>query len=151
PSQGVTVDATLVVRPGDAGGKQVRVSVASLEVDVEIAADGRVVGGKVPAQGIEVRREGAAAPPPPVAPKPAAGVFEEPFETTRGGVALRGVLWLPAGGARAKPPLLVIIAGSGPTDRDGNSPLGLRSDVYRQLAGALVVRGAAVLRYDKRG
>jgi alpha-beta hydrolase superfamily lysophospholipase len=41
--------------------------------------------------------------------------------------------------------------GSGPTDRDGNSFVGLRTDAYRQLARALSERGVAMLRYDKRG
>lgn len=45
----------------------------------------------------------------------------------------------------------VIIAGSGPTDRNGNSRLGLNTDAYRMLAEALVARGVTTLRYDKRG
>lgn len=46
---------------------------------------------------------------------------------------------------------LVIIPGSGPTDRDGNSTLGLHSDAYRMLAEALADEGIASLRIDKRG
>lgn len=45
----------------------------------------------------------------------------------------------------------LIIAGSGPTDRDGNSALNLRSDVYKLLAEGLAVKGVSTLRYDKRG
>jgi uncharacterized protein len=48
-------------------------------------------------------------------------------------------------------PLAVIIAGSGPTDRDGNSLLGLKTDAYKQLAEALADLGIATVRYDKRG
>ena len=47
--------------------------------------------------------------------------------------------------------MVVFIAGSGPTDRDGNSLLGLQTDAYRKLAEALAARGIASLRYDKRG
>lgn len=47
---------------------------------------------------------------------------------------------------------VIIIPGSGPTDRDGNSPqLGLVSDSYRLLAEGLAERGVAALRIDKRG
>src|SRR5690606_37202462 len=45
-----------------------------------------------------------------------------------------------------------IVAGSGLTDRDGNSPL-IPGEVntYREIAEYLSSRGIAVLRYDKRG
>jgi uncharacterized protein len=45
----------------------------------------------------------------------------------------------------------LIIAGSGPTDRDGNSALNLRSNVYKLLAEGLAENGISTLRYDKRG
>jgi uncharacterized protein len=48
-------------------------------------------------------------------------------------------------------PLLVIIPGSGPTDRDGNNPMATKGGPLRQLAEALAARGLATLRVDKRG
>jgi pimeloyl-ACP methyl ester carboxylesterase len=45
----------------------------------------------------------------------------------------------------------VIIPGSGPTDRDGNSPLGVSAGTYRLLAEGLAAQGIATLRIDKRG
>ena len=48
-------------------------------------------------------------------------------------------------------PVVVIIPGSGPTDRDGNSPLGITAAPYRQLAEALAARGISSVRIDKRG
>ncbi len=46
----------------------------------------------------------------------------------------------------------LIIAGSGPTDRDCNSPsVGLKTDAYKQLAHKLSEAGIASVRYDKRG
>lgn len=45
----------------------------------------------------------------------------------------------------------LILPGSGPTDRDGNSLAGLSTDAYRLLAEALADRGIATLRADKRG
>ncbi|MEO8133152.1 MAG: alpha/beta fold hydrolase [Betaproteobacteria bacterium] len=51
-----------------------------------------------------------------------------------------------------KQPVALIIAGSGPTDRDGNSRLVPgRNDSLKLLAEALRDRGIASLRYDKRG
>lgn len=46
---------------------------------------------------------------------------------------------------------VLIIAGSGPTDRNGNSGLNLNTYAYKMLSDALVEHGYAVLRYDKRG
>ncbi|GAB4058132.1 alpha/beta hydrolase [Uliginosibacterium sediminicola] len=49
-------------------------------------------------------------------------------------------------------PVVLIIAGSGPTDRDGNSPLlSGHNDGLKQIAEALASQGIASLRYDKRG
>ena len=45
---------------------------------------------------------------------------------------------------------VLIVAGSGPTDRNGNSGQGLNSYVYKMLSDELVKGGVAVLRYDKR-
>ncbi|THB65844.1 MAG: alpha/beta fold hydrolase, partial [Spirochaetaceae bacterium] len=49
-------------------------------------------------------------------------------------------------------PLVIIVAGSGPTDRDGNSSLMTgRNNLLRQLAEGLQQHGIASFRYDKRG
>ncbi len=48
-------------------------------------------------------------------------------------------------------PLAVIVAGSGPTNRDGDNTLGVTAGYLRKLATALARRGVASLRYDKRG
>jgi hypothetical protein len=45
----------------------------------------------------------------------------------------------------------LIIPGSGPTDRDGNSPLGITASSYRLLAEGLAAEGVSSLRIDKRG
>lgn len=45
----------------------------------------------------------------------------------------------------------VIVAGSGPTDANGNNRLSGRSDNLRLIAGALATQGIASIRYDKRG
>lgn len=48
-------------------------------------------------------------------------------------------------------PVALIVPGSGPTDRDGNGPLGIRASTYRLLAEALAERGISTVRIDKRG
>ncbi len=64
-------------------------------------------------------------------------------------VTLHGTLLVPAA---SRPPVVLIIAGSGPTDRDGNSPIVPgKNNSLRYLGEALAERGIASLRYDKRG
>jgi uncharacterized protein len=48
-------------------------------------------------------------------------------------------------------PTILFIAGSGPTDRNGNNPLGTNGSYLAKLAHELAARGIASLRYDKRG
>ena len=45
---------------------------------------------------------------------------------------------------------VLIVAGSGPTDRNGNSGPSLNTYTYKKLSDDLVKGGVAVLRYDKR-
>lgn len=71
---------------------------------------------------------------------------------TRDGVTLAATLVEPRGGSSPDMPIAIIVAGSGPTDRDGNSPLlPGRNNGLRELAEALADAGVATLRYDKRG
>jgi uncharacterized protein len=46
---------------------------------------------------------------------------------------------------------VLFIAGSGPTDRDGNSIAGIKTNCTKKLAEALAEAGIASVRYDKRG
>ena len=48
-------------------------------------------------------------------------------------------------------PVVMIIPGSGPTDRDGNNPAGIKASTYRLLAEGLAQKGIATVRIDKRG
>ena len=64
--------------------------------------------------------------------------------------SISGTLTMPAS-ANGKIPVVLIIAGSGPTDRDGNSPqAGLNGNTYKMLANELGKNGIASVRYDKR-
>lgn len=62
---------------------------------------------------------------------------------------LDGTLLIPQ--STKKVPVVLIVAGSGPTDRNGNSSLSITAKSYQLLAEGLANKGIASLRYDKRG
>ncbi len=68
------------------------------------------------------------------------------LETKTG--TLEGSLFVPE--AATGIPIALIIAGSGPTDRDGNDP-SMKNNSLRMLATELLKNRIASLRYDKRG
>jgi fermentation-respiration switch protein FrsA (DUF1100 family) len=53
--------------------------------------------------------------------------------------------------ARNSDPIVLIVPGSGPTDRDGNNPMGVNANTYRILADELIEERIATVRIDKRG
>jgi pimeloyl-ACP methyl ester carboxylesterase len=63
------------------------------------------------------------------------------------GVSIHTVLTQPAGEGNF--PLALIIAGSGPTDLDGNNPT-MKNNSLKMLSEALVAKNIATLRFDKR-
>lgn len=72
---------------------------------------------------------------------------ERPVQLARDFGTLYGTLRTPDDGAST---VVLLVAGSGPTDRDGNNPLGVGAGTYKLLAEALDEAGIASLRYDKR-
>jgi pimeloyl-ACP methyl ester carboxylesterase len=63
---------------------------------------------------------------------------------------IHGTLQLPE--AQAKCPVVLMHAGSGPTDRDGNTPLlPGKNDSLKMIAQGLAEEGIASVRFDKRG
>lgn len=64
-------------------------------------------------------------------------------------LTLEGTLQIPDH-ASGKVPAILLLPGSGPTDRDGNSGLGITTDVLKQIAEELAKNGIASLRFDKR-
>ncbi|MDP9280348.1 MAG: hypothetical protein M3P00_13105, partial [Gemmatimonadota bacterium] len=80
-------------------------------------------------------------------------VIESPFTFQSGTLMLPGTLTLPANYSH-QIPVALIVAGSGPTDRNGNSGGPLRaqnnSNLYAILAWQLADAGIASVRYDKR-
>jgi esterase/lipase len=71
---------------------------------------------------------------------------EKTVYITSRGLAIEGSLL----SVSSKQKLVIIIAGSGPTDRNGNSIAGVNSDAYKLLAEALAKNNIASFRYDKR-
>jgi pimeloyl-ACP methyl ester carboxylesterase len=65
-----------------------------------------------------------------------------------GGLKLRGTFLAPVVSPAA--PALLLLPGSGPTDRDGNQPPALMTDLLKQFAQYLAGKGIASLRFDKR-
>lgn len=82
---------------------------------------------------------------PLVAPFDSTHLEESPIEVTTGNYKLPGILTRPKG--KAHLPIVILVHGSGPQDRDGSiGP----NKIYRDIAWGLAAKGTAVLRYDKR-
>jgi uncharacterized protein len=79
----------------------------------------------------------------------AAQPVEQAYDLETASGTLKGTLMRPP--AEGPLPVVLIIAGSGPTDRDGNNTFSGRNDSLKMLAAALADAGFASLRYDKRG
>lgn len=78
-----------------------------------------------------------------------ATVLQRPVSLDTGSGELYGSLLLPKSATPV--PVVLIISGSGPTDRDGNNPDGGRNDSLKRLAWVLAKHNVASVRYDKRG
>lgn len=76
-------------------------------------------------------------------------VLQRPISLDTGSGELHGTLLLPK--TAVPVPVALLIAGSGPTDRNGNNPSGGHNDNLKRLAQALAKHGIASVRYDKRG
>ncbi len=84
------------------------------------------------------------------APAALAATPVETFVEIPGGPGpLKGTMLAPATGPHG--PAVLILAGSGPTDRDGVNPLGVKGPTYRLIAEGLAAQGVTSLRVDKRG
>lgn len=114
-------------------------------------ASGRILAAEVPQAkslmrraGIELAAEtaGAAARPGYLSTK----VDEKELAIASGRFRMGGTLTRPAG-ASSRLPGVVLVGGSGPTDRDGEVG---GAKVYRDIALGLAAKGFAVLRFDKR-
>ena len=92
------------------------------------------------------RGAGSAADPACAAP---AGAVEETFTARNAFGVIEGTLLLPA--ACGPRPVALIIAGSGPTDRNGNQAQALAAQPYRLLATALAAASVAATATTRPG
>ncbi len=123
---------------------------ATVPLIVTVDADGRIAGLHLGQPG-PAPSGASSAPPSPVATASPAGYVDPAAfaetDVTVGAApwALPGTLSMPVG--EGSFPAVVLLAGSGPNDRDEtigpNAPL-------RDIAGGLASSGIAVIRYDKR-
>lgn len=75
-------------------------------------------------------------------------VSEEPTVLNTENGTIYGTLKVPSN--KSSIPVAIIIAGSGPTDRNGNSQL-TQNNAYKMLSDELFYNGIATLCFDKRG
>lgn len=121
----------------------------NLQIRLLAEAD-RLIRLEIPLQAVEVVREGYLGLKEAASEKPqAAHLRTEDFRVPNGEITLAGTLSLPLGTGPF--PAVLLNSGSGPQDRDGNSPPSLMTDMFRILAERLAEVGIAVLRYDERG
>jgi alpha-beta hydrolase superfamily lysophospholipase len=117
-----------------------------IEGDIWADEAGRLLRVSVPSQSIEFVREDIASVSTRRVVISREG--DEPVRIPANGFNLMGTISKPAGAAVKRLPVVVLVGGSGPIDRDG-TVAGI--PVYGQLAHALADAGFLVLRYDKRG
>lgn len=147
-NDGRTVTATLT----RAGDDSLTVRIRKHELRLRVDAEGRILGGSIPARGLVIQRSAthgqaldvADYSAPPGAPYTAEDVRIRASATH----SLAGTLTLPSD--RPGPyPAVVVVTGSGPQERDGTYLGNYRP--FRQIADALSRHGIAVLRLDDRG
>jgi pimeloyl-ACP methyl ester carboxylesterase len=94
---------------------------------------------------------GQTAPPPSSTTLAAStAIMEQPVTLVTPTGTIHGTLETPVGDHAV--PVVLLIAGSGPTDRDGNSKmLPGSNNSLKLVASGLAIHGIATLRFDKRG
>ena len=119
---------------------------APLDADIWTDETGRMIRFSVPAQSLEVVRDDVAA----VSSRsvPISRSNDQQAQIPANGFSLAGTISLPSPTPAGKLPAVVLVGGSGPTDRDG---LAFGIPILGEIAGAIADAGFIVVRYDKRG
>jgi len=154
--------ASIRVRIGESSGEQIQTAarlvaarrthitlvLTGAQIDADLWTDdaGRIIRFSVPAQSLEVAREDIAA----VSSRSVtiSRPNDEQVNIPSNGFSLVGTLSRPTQASGTRLPAVVLVGGSGPTDRDSVLS-GI--PVLGQIAGALADAGFIVVRYDKRG
>jgi pimeloyl-ACP methyl ester carboxylesterase len=125
-----------------------KMTMGSTPLDAQIWSDetGRLLRLTIPAQQVDVVREDIAS----VSSRsvPISRGNDEQVRIPANGFSLAGTLSKPAASSPAPLPAVVLVGGSGPTDRD---ELVFGIPVLGQIAAGIADAGFMVLRYDKRG
>ena len=131
-------------------GRRTRITLvlpgARLDADLWTDGAGRMMRFSVPAQSLEVVREDIAA----VSSRSVtiSRPNDQQVSIPSNGFSLAGTLSMPATPSVTRLPAVVLVGGSGPTDRDS---LAFGIPILGQVAGAIADAGYIVVRYDKRG
>src|SRR5206468_6955284 len=120
-------------------------NVLALDLEIWGDEDGRLLRVSIPAQSIEFAREDIASVSARLVTMSRPN--DENIRIPANGFSLAGTISKPVN-ASGKLPAVVLISGSGPTDRDENV-FGI--PIFGQIADVLADAGFMVLRYDKRG
>ena len=117
-----------------------------LDADLWTDDTGRMIRFSVPQQSLEVVREDIAA----VSSRSVtiSRPNDQQVNIPSNGFSLAGTVSTPAQAGAARRPAVVLVGGSGPTDRDS---FAFGIPILGQIAGALADAGYLVVRYDKRG
>lgn len=151
---GATIPATVT----RLGADSTIVAVGTVELRLHTSADGKLLGGVIPAEQSVITRsdapyseKGVALTAPSYqAPPNAPYASEEVTVKSPEGFTLGGTLTIPKRHA-TRVPAVVMITGSGLEDRDESLPGVNGYRPFRQIADTLSRRGIAVLRLDDRG
>ncbi len=155
PVWAVSGGMSLVASVRSAAGDSMVVSIAGSNERVRVDATGRILGGTIPAQSLEIIRVPAeeavglrVGRPDYSAPADAPYTATEVTLQGPGNIVLGGTLTRPRTAARV--PAVITITGSGQEDRDEYIPVAGGYRPFRQVADTLGRRGIAVLRLDDR-
>jgi pimeloyl-ACP methyl ester carboxylesterase len=127
---------------------QLRLMLTQQWIDMDLWSDenGRMLRISIPSQSFEFVREDIAS----VASRTVtiSRPNDEPARIPSNGFVLVGTVSKPSTPATPRQPAVVLVGGSGPTDRDG---LAFGIPILGEIANALADAGFVVVRYDKRG
>jgi uncharacterized protein len=159
---GYALEASLSIEVGESSSEHIqtvsrlidvrrtalKMTMGSTPFDAEVWSDdtGRLLRLTIPAQHVDVVREDIASVSSRSVPISRAN--DEQVRIPASGFSLAGTLSKPTAAGATRWPAVVLVGGSGPTDRD---ELTSGIPVLGQLAAAIADAGFIVLRYDKRG
>ncbi len=117
-----------------------------IDLDIWADANGRLLRLSIPSQFLEVMREDISSPS--TRQVTVSRPNDEAVRIAGNGFTLAGTVSKPLNAAAGRLPAVLLIGGSGATDRD---ELLFGIPIFGQLADAIADAGFLVLRYDKRG